>query len=54
MLSPMQDHPGGGGGVQGADGLLRGLLLHPGREADQGPTLQVQNRILCTRHISKF
>ena len=44
----MQDHPGGGGGVQGADGLLRGLLLHPRREADQGPALQVAHTsIIC-------
>ena len=41
----LQDHPRGGGGVQGADGLLRGLLLHPRREADQGPSLQVAHTI---------
>ena len=41
----MQDHPGGGGGVQGADGLLCGLLLHSWREADQRPALQVAHTI---------
>ena len=47
----MQDHPGGGGGVQGADGLLRGLLLHSWREADQGPALQVAHTILLYTYL---
>ena len=51
----LQDHSRGGGGVQGADGLLCGLLLHPRREADQGPALQVAHTIsLYTYLLSIF